>query len=97
LSSEEGDRIQEAHLAHLRSLRESGELIAAGPLEEDTDLRGILIFRSDSVVKVRELMKPDPALQRGVLLLDLYRWFAPAGLQVAGDVPATPVLTFETD
>ena len=93
----EGDALQEAHLAHLRHLRESGELLVVGPLEEDTELRGIMIFRSDSIAQVRELMDPDPLLRKGALLLELYTLFAPAGIRVGGDAPVTPVLDFATD
>lgn len=94
---EEANRLQELHLAHLRRLRESGEVITSGPLEEDTELRGILIFRTDSVARARELMRTDPLVGGGQLLLELYRWYAPAGLGVREPSSPAPELTFETD
>jgi len=97
LSPEEAEKIQEGHLAHLRELRTAGDLIVSGPFEEDTDLRGVLVFRTSSVAEARELMKSDPTLQSAVLQLDLYTWYAPAGLHLAGETAREPVLTFETD
>ncbi|HYB63081.1 MAG TPA: YciI family protein [Thermoplasmata archaeon] len=99
LSDGEAARLQEAHLAQLRRLRESGELIASGPLEEETALRGILIFRTSSVARARELMRDDPAVSSGRLRLELYTWFAPAGLSTPGATPAPlgTELTFDTD
>lgn len=97
ISPEEVERIQEAHLAHLRHLSETGELIAVGPLEEDVDIRGILIFSTPSVDRARELSEPDPALIHGRLVLNLYTWFAPAGLRV-GPAAVNPTdLDFQTD
>ncbi len=92
----EADELQERHLSHLRGLRESGELIAVGPILDDVPLRGVLVFRTDRVDRARDLMRSDPLVAAGYLLLELYAWYAPAGL--AATEGATPTgLTFETD
>jgi len=90
IGEKELERIQEGHLGHLRKLRESGELIASGPLEEAGDLRGVLIFRTESVEHARELMRGDPAIVSGRLTLDAHRWYAPAGLATGGVQPPSP-------
>jgi uncharacterized protein len=97
ISDAEADRIQETHLAHLRRLMEGGDLIAAGPLEENGDLRGVLLFSTSSVDRARELMRSDPAITNGRLVLDLYTWYAPAGLRVAPPVVNPTELDFQTD
>ena len=94
---QEADALQERHLAHLRSLREAGELLMTGPMEEDTDLRGLLIFSTDRTARARELMRDDPLVAGAYLQLDLYTWFAPAGLSLVGASPKPTDLTFETD
>lgn len=96
-TAEDADALQERHLAHLRRLRELGELITTGPVEESGELRGILIFRADSIDRVRELMHTDPLVAGGYLVLDLYRWFSPAGLGISDRSTTAPNLTFETD
>lgn len=83
-------RLQEAHLAHLRRLQEQGDLIISGPLEGETDLRGVLIFRTESIDRARELMRNDPWVIRGALVLDLFVWFAAAGLTVAPNTGKPP-------
>lgn len=95
--AQDADALQEQHLAHLRRLRESGELITNGPVEEEGELRGILIFRTNSVARARELMRTDPLVAGGYLVLDLFRWFSPAGLEITDRSTVTPSLTFETD
>lgn len=96
-TAEDAGALQERHLAHLRRLRESGELITNGPVEETGELRGILIFRTDSIDRAREVMRTDPLLAGGYLVLDLYRWLSPAGLDVTDRSTTAPNLTFETD
>jgi uncharacterized protein YciI len=93
----EAEALQEAHLAYLRRLREVGELITTGPVEEAGELRGILVFRTDSVPRAQELMKHDPLVGGGYLLLDLYTWFAPAGLGLSAGPAGTTDLSFESD
>lgn len=82
---EEADALQEQHLAYLRRLRESGELITTGPVEERGELRGVLVFSTESVTTARELMESDPLVAGGYLVLDLYTWFSPAGLGLSPD------------
>ena len=89
--------LEERHLADLRRLRKSGELVATGPVEETGELPGILIFRIDSIDRVRELMHTDPLLAGGRLSLELRRGFSPAGLGVDDRSATTTNLTFETD
>jgi len=93
----EAEELQERHLAHLRQLREAGELITTGPVEESGELRGLLIFRTDRVARARQLMEVDPLVAGGYLVLELYTWFAPAGLTLSGGPTAAPSLTFESD
>ncbi|HZS23809.1 MAG TPA: YciI family protein [Gaiellaceae bacterium] len=67
----------DGHLAHLASLHDAGELIAAGPTRDD-DLRGICVLAT-GVERARELMAADPAVQAGVFSVRLVPWRAPKG------------------
>ena len=42
-------------------------------------------------------MQTDPLVAGGYLVLDLYRWFSPAGLGITDRSVNVPDLTFETD
>lgn len=80
----EAERLQEGHLANFGKLVEAGKLIVAGPFSDNTELRGMLIFKISSVDEARTLMEADPMLKAGRLTLELHPWFAGAGLRVNG-------------
>src|SRR5262249_43696316 len=45
----ERQKLQEAHLAHIQSMAVSGKLLVAGPFTDDGDLRGMFVFRTDTL------------------------------------------------
>ena len=69
--------IQQAHLANMRRLAEMGKLVAAGPFAEDTDLRGIFVFKTATLEEANELTNTDPAVKAGRLKIELYPWTLP--------------------
>ena len=71
--------IQKGHMANIEHMAATGDLVIAGPMAEDGPLRGILVFRTESEARVRELVAADPALQKGRLKLELYGWRVPKG------------------
>jgi len=81
-STPETQRIQEGHMANIRKMGELGKLAVAGPFSDHGDLRGMFIFRIESVEEARVLANADPAIQSGRLRLDLHPWFAASGLKV---------------
>jgi uncharacterized protein YciI len=80
----EAERLQAGHLANFGKLVEAGKLIVAGPFSDNTELRGMLIFKLNSVDEARTLMDADPMLKAGRLTLELHPWLAGAGLRVNG-------------
>jgi len=89
ITEDEAERIQEGHLAHLARLKAAGDLLIYGPFEEDTDLRGILIFPTASLDRARELSDTDPAVTHGRLAVSLYTWNAQAGLRIGPPPPVS--------
>ena len=69
--------MQDAHLDHLATLHEQGQLLAAGPLGHDR-FRGLSILRG-SVEEVRALKEADPAVQAGRFDVVVMPWQVPAG------------------
>ena len=80
----EAERLQAGHLANFGKLAEAGKLIVAGPFSDNTELRGMLIFKLNSVDEARALMEADPMHKAGRLTLELHPWFAATGLRVNG-------------
>ncbi|HEY2963105.1 MAG TPA: YciI family protein [Pyrinomonadaceae bacterium] len=76
----ETEAIQKAHLANIGRLAEMKKLVVAGPFGDDGALRGIFVFRVDSIEEARSLAATDPAVQAGRLALQIHPWIVPEGI-----------------
>jgi uncharacterized protein YciI len=74
------EEIQKAHLANIGRLAEMKKLVVAGPFGDNGNLRGIFVFRVNSLEEARSLTLTDPAVQAGRLALDLHPWLVPEGI-----------------
>ena len=72
-------RLQEAHLANIRRLAEAGKLAVAGPFSDGGPLRGVLVFKTETVEEAKALADTDPAVRAGRLALEIHPWLVPAG------------------
>jgi len=79
-SAEERAEIQKGHMANIQRLSASGKLILAGPFIDGKEFRGIFIFDVSELEEARELTATDPAIQAGVLVMDLKKWYGSAAL-----------------
>lgn len=72
---DELDRLQAAHLAHLRELARRGVLVANGPLSDQTDerIRGISIYALP-LEEALALARADPMVHAGRLAIEGGRW-----------------------
>ena len=74
------EAIQKAHLANIEKLAQTKKLVVAGPFGDDGTLRGIFVFRVDSIEEARALANTDPAVQAGRLALQIHPWIVPEGI-----------------
>lgn len=72
--------IQQAHLANIQKLAEMKKLVVAGPFGDNGRLRGIFVFKVDSIEEARSLAATDPAVQAGRLALQIHPWIVPEGI-----------------
>jgi len=56
------------------------KLVMAGPFDEDGDLRGVFVFRVDSLKEAQELAATDPMIKIDRLRIELYPWQVPVGV-----------------
>lgn len=79
VSKEEGQKLQEQHMANINRMAQLGGLLSAGPLDGGA-MRGIFIFDGRwSKERIAKECQEDPLISRGVLKLDLYTWFTAKG------------------
>jgi uncharacterized protein YciI len=71
------------HLDNINRLVKEDKLIVAGPLgKNDNSYRGIFIFNVKTIEEAKELVQTDPAINSGLLNVDLYNWYGSAALPV---------------
>jgi uncharacterized protein len=73
------EELQKAHMANITRLAEMKKLVVAGPFGDNGPLRGIFVFKVDSLAEARALTETDPAVKAGRLALDLHPWQVPEG------------------
>lgn len=78
-NKEEAMKIQTAHLAHMDSLANIGQLDIAGPMGDDTELRGIVVLRVPNMEKAEACVEADPAVRAGRLSYEIHPWWAAVG------------------
>src|SRR5260221_14412364 len=63
ISKEEGERIQAAHMANIRSMAARGVLVAAGPFgDTPATISGVFVFKTGSLDEARRLAAEDPTV-----------------------------------
>lgn len=78
-TKEEGEKIQAGHMANIQRMAQLGKLMAAGPMGDNGDLRGIFLFKT-TAEEARALAAEDPAIKGGRLVLELHPWTGPKGI-----------------
>jgi uncharacterized protein YciI len=70
------EKMQAGHMANIEKMARSGKLMAAGPMGDDGNLRGIFLFNA-SAAEAQALAAEDPSIQAGRLVLELHAWHGP--------------------
>ncbi|HKG22811.1 MAG TPA: YciI family protein [Blastocatellia bacterium] len=79
-STPETERVQAGHMAHIGDMAKSGKLAGAGPFSDGGQLRGVFIFKVDSLEEAKAMAEADPAVKAGRLTVDVHSWTGPAGV-----------------
>lgn len=68
--------VQEAHVANVMSLLDSGKAIIAGPIGDEGDIIGIYILRAKNAEEARAWAESDPAVKAGDLVAEMHPWWS---------------------
>lgn len=82
VTPEQARQLQAQHIGHLTKMAEEGYALVAGPFANrfDETWRGMVLYRGDlSAEQVRELAEADPAVQAGLMKVELMDWYTAAG------------------
>ena len=74
MSKEELEKMQAAHVGNFGTQFDSGKIFAAGPLGDNGFIRGIVIPNAETAEQVKEIFKPDPFVQNGILDVEAHPW-----------------------
>jgi hypothetical protein len=66
----------------IQKWKREDSIVVGGLSPGDDVLRGVYIFKLDSIEAAEALVAADPAIQSGELRFEFHSWLAPAGLQV---------------
>jgi uncharacterized protein YciI len=68
--------VHQRHLAYASSLLQSGRAVIAGPLTDESEMRGVYIFRAQSADEAKTWGEGDPAVKAGFLVAEMHPWWA---------------------
>jgi uncharacterized protein YciI len=80
-------KLQQSHMVHIFSLIDSNKAKIAGPFLDNKEIRGIIVFNTDSIELARTWESDDPAVQTGRLSMQFTKWFAGKGIMKHPDSP----------
>ncbi len=77
--STEAAELQKKHLEHLSWLYEEGYTSLTGPMGDDGDIRGIVVFNTATQKEADSLANLDPMVKAGRLKVEIHPWWAAKG------------------
>ena len=72
LEPEESKKLMAAHLANNEKMWKEGALVWAGPFLDNTEIRGLLVFRITSQEKIKAMIAEDALVKAGRLVAELH-------------------------
>lgn len=77
--STEAAELQKKHMAHLERLATEGYTSLTGPMGDDGDLRGIVVFNTATLAEADSLANLDPMVKAGRLKVEIHPWWVAKG------------------
>ncbi len=77
--STEAAELQKKHLQHLGRLYKEGYTSLTGPMGDDGEIRGIIVFNTPTQKEADSLAKLDPMVKAGRLIVETHPWWVAKG------------------
>lgn len=77
--STEAAELQKKHLAHLSRLYKEGYTSLTGPMGDNGDIRGIVVFNTATQKEADSLANLDPMVKAGRLVVEVHPWWVAKG------------------
>jgi len=71
------EKLQEEHMGNIHLMHRQGKLMLAGPMLDDTPLKGIFVFKTQSAVEAEKWARTDPAIKANRLAPEIHTWIQP--------------------
>ena len=75
----EGQKILQAHVAHLYKLAGEGTYVAAGPFLDGGDIAGVIVVKAPTPERAKEIEAEDPGVKAGMFTVEAAPFMAPEG------------------
>jgi len=72
----EAQKVRQQHRSYVKSLVGSGKAVIAGPFGDDSEIRGIYIFRAANADEAKSWADADPAAQAGQHINEMHPWWS---------------------
>lgn len=72
-------KLQEQHMAHLSRMYSEGYTSLTGPIGDDGELRGIVIYNTPTQKEADSLARLDPMVMAGRLKVEVHPWWVAKG------------------
>jgi uncharacterized protein YciI len=76
----ERDSLFQGHMANIGRMAKAGQLVLAGPFEQNPDYAGLYVFTTPTITETEPLLQTDPAIAGGALAYKMYEWYGSAGV-----------------
>ena len=76
------NKMQMDHLIHLFQLEKDDRISIFGPVTDDNNLRGIIIFNTTDQAAIKKDLESDPYIKGGYLKYEIFNWFTIPGQKI---------------
>ena len=76
---EERKKTQAAQNAYINELAREGKLLATGPIVDNSEWRGIYVFKCATLAEAKALANADPEVKAGRLKFEVHAWLTEKG------------------